>query len=80
MMKTFSFLAAAMLFVSSLTAQTKETREVSGFTSLKVGSAIRVVLTMGDKESLVFEAKDEVLKKLKAEVKNGVLHLYSAPT
>ena len=70
-------LLAAILLVSCLQAQVREDRKIESFTGLKVGSAIKVVLTMSDKETLTFEAEESVLPKLRAEVKGGVLHLSS---
>src|SRR4051812_22454735 len=57
-------------------AQTKQNREVSGFSELRVTSAIKVILTISDKESLTLEAEPDVLKKLKSDVKGGKLSLY----
>jgi hypothetical protein len=75
-MKTSTVIIALVLAAGTYSAQTKQTRDVSGFHSLKVSSAIKVVLTMGDKESVVVEAKDDVLSKIKSEVKGGVLLLH----
>jgi hypothetical protein len=75
-MKNILFLSALVL-CAALTAQTKQDRPVSGFNAIKVSSAIKVILTMGDQESLTFEAEDDVLPKLKSEVRNGELHLFT---
>ena len=75
-MKKALAIVMLVLCAASFSAQTKQTREVSGFHSLKVMSAFKVILTMGDKESVVIEAKDDELKKIKTEVKNGVLMVY----
>lgn len=62
-----------LLCFTGAQAQVKEERAVKDFNGLKVGSAIRVVLTMSDKESLTFEAEADVLPKLTAEVEDGIL-------
>lgn len=74
-MKNIIFIGA-MLIASTFFPQTKQNREISGFNELKVGAAIQVKLTMGDKESLVLEAEDHVLERIRSVVKDGQLHLY----
>src|SRR5690606_7229062 len=69
-------MSAALAVWGIMPAQMKQEREVRGFHSIDVSSAISVVLTMSDKESLVFEANGEVLEKLQAEVVDGELKLY----
>ncbi len=69
-------MVAVLLFTGCLNAQVKEERKIASFRSINVSSAIKVVLSMGASESVVFEAKEEVLSSLKAEVKDGKLLLY----
>jgi hypothetical protein len=80
MKKLFITTAAMMIGCTTIFAQIKQDRQVSGFSRLNSSSAIKVVLTIGDKESVTFEAEEEVLSKLKAEVKNGELKLFADGT
>jgi len=57
-------------------AQTKKAVKVEGFSGIQASSAIEVEVTMAETEGLVFEASDEALSKLKAEVKKGSLYLH----
>ena len=76
-MKTIRFLIFTAVLPVFMAAQSKQQRAVSNFSSLKVSSAIQVILTMADSESLYFEAEGEVLPRLKAEVMNGTLVIYA---
>jgi hypothetical protein len=55
---------------------TKKEVKAEGFTGIEATSAIEVIVTMGVTEGVVFEAGEDALAKLKAEVKKGELHLY----
>jgi hypothetical protein len=57
-------------------AQSKKEVKVENFTGIEATSAIEVIVTIGSNEGVVFEASEDALKKLKAEVKNGELHLF----
>jgi hypothetical protein len=75
-MKTAGILLMALLLGRPVIfAQSKQTREVKNFTTINASSAIQVVLTLSDSESLEFEAEDKVLEDLVAEVNNGELIL-----
>lgn len=76
MKKVVVFLIGLLVSLNALVAQVKQERDVSGFTKIKVGSSIHLSVTMGESESLVFEAEKDVLSKLKSEIKNGELHLF----
>lgn len=76
MKKAGLFFIGLLLSFNTLVAQVKQERVVNGFTKIKVGSAIHLTISMGEKESLVFEAEEDVLPKLKEEIKNGELHLF----
>lgn len=76
-MKKIGLAIVSALFVFNVSfAQVKQERNVSGFTKVKSENAIKVIITVGEKESLTFEAEENVLPKLKAEVKNGELKIY----
>ena len=76
MKKAGLFFIGLMLSFSALDAQVKQERDVNSFTKIKVGSAIHLSVSLGVSESLVFEAEQEVLSKLKSEIKNGELHVF----
>ena len=52
-----------------------ETRDVSGFEGVSLGGYGTVNITQGDRTSLTIEAAEDVLPRVVAEVKNGVLVL-----
>jgi len=75
-MKKIILLASALVLISPVfKSQTKQERSVSHFTAVNVSSAIKAIITVSDKESMVFEAEDKLLPKLKAEVSHGVLYI-----
>ncbi len=55
----------------------KETRTVSSFDALDISNAFDVYLTQGNKESLVIEADDNILKHIYTEVVAGKLKIYT---
>ncbi len=57
----------------------KETRPVSGFTSIALTCAGDVTLTQGDADSLVIEAEDNILPLLVSEVQGTQLVLKTQP-
>jgi hypothetical protein len=75
MKKSIGILSLALVTALS-TAQTKQERKAEGFTKISASSAIECIVTIGDKEGVVFEASEEALSKLKAEVRGGKLSLY----
>ena len=50
-----------------------ETREVSGFTSVLVSGSGQAQISVGDSDSLVIEAEDNILPLIEASVVNGQL-------
>jgi hypothetical protein len=54
----------------------KKERSVGSFTGIRVGTAIDVYLTQGDKMSLVVEADENLHEYIVTEVKDDVLHIY----
>ncbi|MCP4551139.1 MAG: DUF2807 domain-containing protein [Bacteroidetes bacterium] len=54
----------------------KETRKVPPFDALDISNAFDVYLTQGNKESLVIEADDNILKHIYTEVVGGKLRIY----
>jgi hypothetical protein len=54
----------------------KKERSAGSFTGIKVGTAIDVFLTQGDKMSLVVEADENLHEYIVTEVKDDVLHIY----
>lgn len=53
-----------------------ETRNVKGFNAIKVSTGIDLYLTMDDKEAVKLVADDEIIDKIRTEVKDGTLHIY----
>jgi hypothetical protein len=56
-----------------------ETREVSGFTSVLVSGSGRAEITIGDSDSLVIEAEDNILPLIESSVFNGKLTIGMKP-
>lgn len=57
------------------TKKVTEKREVSGFDRVHVRDIGELILTQGEKESLVVEADADLMSKVKTEVRSGVLNL-----
>lgn len=78
--KNFLFLLLPMVALLSFSAvhaaNVKQTRNVTGFTAIKVSTGIELYLKMGSQEQVVAEADDEVINDLVTEVKDGTLHIY----
>lgn len=53
----------------------KQTREIQGFDKIRFKDFGNLILTQGDKESLVIEADPELLNELISEVRDGTLVL-----
>jgi len=58
----------------------KETRDVSEFSGIKVGSGIDVFLTQGEPQSVVVEADENLLEWIRTEVNGDVLHIFTDKT
>ena len=56
-----------------------ENRPVSGFTSVLVSGSGQAEITIGDKESLVIEAEDNILPLIETSVQNGKLTIGMKP-
>lgn len=52
-----------------------ETREVSGFTGVKLQAIGDMTITVGEDESLVIAAEDNILEKITSKVSGGVLEV-----
>jgi hypothetical protein len=76
MKKTKMFTAALVIGAASLFGQSKKDVKVESFTGIEATSAIEVIVSIGTTEGVTFEASDEALKKLKAEVNKGELKLF----
>ncbi|MFC1730692.1 head GIN domain-containing protein [candidate division KSB1 bacterium] len=51
----------------------KQERKVSSFDKLKIGSALDIVLSQGDKEMVVVEAPENIIEKIITEVRGSEL-------
>ena len=76
MKRTVVFLVIFGLATMFVSAQKRETRQVSGFTGIDASSVFDITVSKGATESLVIEADDNVMQYVRSEVRNGVLHLY----
>lgn len=70
-----AFLMLFTLISTSLLAQESETRSVSSFEGVKVGSAIDLYLTSGSSQSVRVEVKDGDLSDVETEVSGGMLRI-----
>jgi hypothetical protein len=55
-------------------------REVKAFTGVEAGGLFDVFIIWGDRQKVVIEADENLQRFIKAEVKNGVLHLSQTQT
>jgi Putative auto-transporter adhesin, head GIN domain len=57
----------------------RETREVGEFDSIDMEGAARIEISVGSPESLTIEAREDVAKRVKVEVRGDTLHIKSKP-
>jgi hypothetical protein len=77
---TRSLMAAAMIFlVSCVSAEPakSEYRKVSDFTGIKAGGAFLIMIVQGKDASVKVEAEQQMLGRIRTEVKNGILNIYT---
>ncbi|HPF01790.1 MAG TPA: head GIN domain-containing protein [Bacteroidales bacterium] len=55
----------------------KKERNADNFTGVSTSSAIDVILSQGDKNSIVVEADENLHEYILTELKNGTLHIYT---
>jgi carbon monoxide dehydrogenase subunit G len=68
------------LMLLSAIAQAKvqsETRKLTDFTGIKAGGAFEIFLMQGNTTSLKLEANQKMLNKIRTEVKDGILNIYT---
>jgi len=70
------FLVIVELTTIVVCGQKREVRPVSAFTGIKASSLFNITVTKGNTESLTIEAIDEVMPRVRSEVRDSVLHLY----
>ncbi len=56
---------------------TRDERLIDGFTGIKVGSGIDVILRQGNNEKVVVEADDNLHEHIITEVRDNILHVYT---
>ncbi|MFW6370319.1 MAG: head GIN domain-containing protein [Bacteroidota bacterium] len=64
------------VLASGYSLEERQQRNVKGFHAVEASTGIDVYISMGDKEEVTVEAKDDVINDVITEVKNGTLHLY----
>jgi hypothetical protein len=64
-----------LIAVNFTFAQKKETRNVGSFTAISASSGLNVFLKKGSTTSVVVEADEKKIDKVRTEVKNGTLNL-----
>ena len=72
---TVLLLISALIFTGFNTQEKQETRDVGKFDKIGLGVAADLYLKQGSTTKLTIEAKEEILEKLKTEVKNGKLSI-----
>lgn len=81
---SFRFLAATLLLGSLMAfhpaAETRETRELSTFTAVRLGTRATVLVRQGSPQRVVVEAASDDLPKLRTEVVNNQLRIYTEMT
>ncbi|MEP0712743.1 head GIN domain-containing protein [Algoriphagus sp.] len=71
--KILTFALTAFIMSSCVQAQSSETRSIGHFTKVHSGGSWEVILTEGDKEEVLIEAKGVELSKVKTEIDGDVL-------
>ena len=69
------FLSPSLTFSSCTVESASQVRNPGPFTGLKVGGAFDVVLNQSGEHKIVIEGSDEVIEKVRTEVKGDVLHI-----
>lgn len=77
-MKTLNYLVLliALTLSSTIFAQEKQVRSVTGFSKIDVAEGIQVTLTMGDTEKVVVIAPDDYIDKVVTELDGSALKMY----
>lgn len=82
--KPVHLLAAALLLGSLLAfrpaAETREMRELPAFTAVRLGTRVTVLVRQGSPQRVVVEAASDDLPKLRTEVVNNQLRIYTEMT
>ncbi|UZD23971.1 DUF2807 domain-containing protein [Algoriphagus halophytocola] len=73
--KILAFAFTAFVMVSCAQAQQSETRTPGHFTKVHSGGSWEVILTQGDKEEILIEARGVSLDKVKTEINGDVLNV-----
>jgi hypothetical protein len=78
-------LACTLTVGSSQTTQgsgnvTKESRTVTGFTGVEIASSAEVTINIGESESVVVEADDNILPFIQTNVRGSTLFIETRPT
>ena len=76
MKRLLVFLAVVGLTTMFTFGQKKEVRPVSDFTGIEASSLFNITVIKGSTTSLTIETSDEVMARVKSEVRDGVLHLH----
>ena len=69
------FLSTSIVFGGTVGQENKEKRNVEKFEEIGLGVGADLYLKQGPTTEVIIEAKEEILKKLKTEVKNGKLYI-----
>ena len=75
---TFLLIALTAINISAFSAGANKTenRNLKNFHAVKVSSGIDLYLKMGETEEVKVVADDDVIDRIKTEVKDGTLHIY----
>lgn len=68
-------LAATLACLDGYAADTRETRNVSGFNAIELAVPAKLQLTQGDKEGMTIEGDSADLANIDAVVESGTLHI-----
>lgn len=78
--KSFSFLLIALIAINTAAnageKEQTENRNVRDFDAIKVSAGINLYISLGNNESVKVVADDDIIDKLKTEVRGGTLHVY----
>jgi hypothetical protein len=71
--KTKVFGSALLLSLSIFTLKAQQTRTVGGFTGIRAGDALTIIISQADTASIKVDAPEDILPHIKTEVNDAIL-------
>lgn len=66
-----------LIGITAFAAKAQQMRNVGDFAGIKAADALKIIISQSDANTLKVDAPENVQNQIKAEVKDGVLHVYT---